>query len=99
MNKFADTKMKLPMYKVISIRHLNGTDRTDGRYPLRIGRLCNLFSDPEVGKCLYLEWVRNADGSLYSGWYRTSLVRQVERLCDGTVIVTTCNSIYSFCTV
>ena len=96
------------IYKLTSITNLDGTNRLDGRYPLRIGRTCRLFERPIVGQCLYIEWISNADGTPYPSRYtRTSLVRHVEwqyaraeNAMDwqnvSRIIVTTCNSIYTF---
>lgn len=96
------------IYKLTSVTNLDGTNRLDGRYPLRVGRTCRLFEPPTVGQCLYIEWISNADGTPYPSRYtRTSLVQQVERQYAYTVnydeerhtsriIVTTHNSIYTF---
>ena len=86
-------------YRVFSIQNKDGTVRTDGRYPLRIGRTLSFTSDPVTGKCLHFEWLQNADGTPYSGWFRTSLVDRIEQYADGTLIITTCNSIYTFTVV
>ena len=83
-------------YKITSITHLDGTPRMDGRYPLRVGRVCSFLYEPATDQCMYLNWIRNSDGSAYSGYLRTSLVKQIERHADGTLIITTCNSVYTF---
>ena len=83
-------------YRVLNITHHDGTPRTDGRYPLRVGRICAFVRPPSVGECLYIEWLRNADGSFYGGWFRTSVVYKIESHEDGRLIITTNNSIYTF---
>lgn len=83
-------------YKVKSITDLDGNPRTDGRYPLRIGRVCEFLNAVTVGQCLYIKWILNSDGLPYGGWIRTSLVCDWSMSASGCVVVTTCNSIYTF---
>lgn len=82
-------------YKVIAINHLDGKPRTEGRYPLRIGRRCTFFFFPEEGCCLYIHWLTDRDGSRYDGVMRTSLVQNVSKKMD-VLRVQTQNSIYIF---
>jgi hypothetical protein len=82
-------------YKILSITHKDGTVRTDGRYPLRIGRTCEK-PQAYLGCPLYINYISKADGSDYSGYaMRTSLVERVSE--SGRIItVETMNSIYKF---
>ena len=53
------------LYKIKSIKHSGtygerDTERTDGRYPLRIGRIVNLDADYiEIGYPLVIQWYAN----------------------------------------
>ena len=69
--------------------------RADGRYPLRIGRICKK-PEPVVTEPFVLEYIANADGSDYSNRFlRTSRVVNVfER--GGLMEIETMNSIYVF---
>lgn len=82
-------------YRIISITQKEGKDRKDGRYPLRIGRICKQ-PDPVKGYPLYIEYICNADGSDYSNnFLRTSVVHDV--YMRGNIIqIETKNSVYRF---
>lgn len=69
--------------------------RTDGRYPLRIGRICK---KPKVvvTEPMSVEYIANADGSDYSNRFlRTSRVVDVYET-DEKLEIETMNSIYIF---
>ena len=83
------------LYRVESIRHLSGTDRLDGRYPLRIGRVFEFMEPPQYLRCMWLRWLQSADGTPYHGYFKTSLVQLIEQH-GNTMIVTTVNSVYTF---
>lgn len=86
-------------YKIIDILHSSGPNRfkprTDGRYPQRIGRICE---KPKVhfGMPLFVNYIAKADGSDYRGYtLRTSSVVRVTEQ-DDCIVVETLNSIYRF---
>lgn len=67
--------------------------RTDGRYPLRIGRTVKKpFLRVDIP--MYLDYLKNSDGSDYSGKTLTTsrIVGLSEK--DGVIEVTTMNSVY-----
>ena len=84
-------------YRIVDIRDANTRQaRTDGRYPLRIGRIVKK-PKPHLGIPMVIEYLRNSNGSDYSGMYlRTS------RVCDWFInekynlVVETMNSAYEF---
>lgn len=83
-------------YKIISINHKhNNKERKDGRYPERIGRICKrpIY---EIGDPMIVEYISNADGTDYSGYFlRTSCVVDYKEYQDYLIIETE-NSIYEF---
>lgn len=83
-------------YRIIDIwDSKTETTRKDGRYPLRLGRIVK-EPKPHIGIPMILEYLRNADGSDYSGYtLRTSRVIDV-RQKTGILEVETVNSIYIF---
>lgn len=89
-------------YKITKITHSgtkgeSGQDRTDGRYPMRIGRTVDLnLSDIKIGCPMILKYLKNADGSDYSNMYlRTSRVMAIIRM-PKTVFIETMNTIFEF---
>ena len=88
---------KYEEYRIVDIRDLKTRiTRSDGRYPLRIGRIVK-NPNPHIGVPMILEYVRNADGSDYSRYtLRTS------RVCGSYInekenlVVETVNSAYEF---
>jgi len=91
-------------YKIKSIKHSGRkgarmTDRTDGRYPDRVGRVVEFKpTEYDIGFPFILKYLRLADGSDYSGmWLQCSrLVKISSTLDDETVFVETLNTIYEF---
>lgn len=89
------------MYKIVGILHTGthgkeGTSRTDGRYPERIGRYVSEQSvrNIEIGDSAFLEYL-NSDGSPERGILRTSYVQKIEKTSDGYEIrVVTRNSVF-----
>lgn len=82
-------------YRIERITDMDGRDKTEGRYPLRIGRLCTkpLISIGFPARIVYLE---NADGSDYSGkMYLTTPVSTAKET-DNELTVVTEESIYHF---
>lgn len=82
-------------YKITLIKDKYGQPRTDGRYPLRIGRICKK-PEPFLDCPMCIEYLQNADGSDYSGRHlRTSPVQSVSE--HGNIIrIETRNSVYRF---
>lgn len=84
-------------YRIIEITGNDGYPRTDGRYPLRTGRIC-VEPKPTRGYPLYIEYLKERDGSDYSGRYlRTSRVVDYS-VADNADIITvhTTNATYTF---
>lgn len=81
-------------YKITSITDRNGNPRTDGHYPLRIGRTC-MKPEVRIGEPMSIQYVANADGSPYDGVLNTSMVVSCLETAD-IIIVTTRNSVYTF---
>lgn len=84
-------------YRIVDIRdNKTGEIRTDGRYPLRIGRIVK-EPKPKLGAPMILEYLRNADGSDYSRMIlRTSRVIGLALTDKDNLIVETMNSSYEF---
>lgn len=81
-------------YKITRITDRDGNDRTDGRYPKRIGRICNKpFA--RLGYRMEIEYVAEPDGTPYNKFLYTSLVIQVIEQ-GGNLTVITKNSVYYF---
>jgi hypothetical protein len=79
------------LFEIIRITDRNGNDRTDGRYPLRIGRRCKLH----LYGCdvpAMIEYVPR-ENEEYDGTLRTSTVEDLEA-ANGIHKITTRNSIY-----
>ena len=96
-------KDEIMEYRIKRILHagsegVRGTERTDGRYPLRIGRTINLDIDSiKIGQPFILWYLKNADGSDYSNkWLPTSNVVGIHGLDGAFICVETLNSIYEF---
>lgn len=91
------------MYKLISIQH-NGnkgerySDRADGRYPLRVGRICEL-EQVDMGLPLIIRWVKDKNGNDYCGTLRCSKVKGLSQSItpeENIFTVETINTIYRF---
>jgi hypothetical protein len=79
------------LFEIIKITHKDGTDRTDGRYPIRIGRRCELYIF-DIGFSASFVYIPR-DGEDYHGLLRTSRVEKVE-IFDDIHKITTMNSVY-----
>lgn len=82
-------------YKIIGITHKDGTPRTDGRYPERIGRICEK-PIAHLGLPMIINYISKADGSDYRGYYLTT-----SRVIDigeskYRIQIETMNSFYEF---
>ena len=96
------------LYKIKSIKHSGtygerGTDRTDGRYPLRIDRIVDFdIKDIEVGYPLLLQYIKDYDGTpMKFSLLKTSNIVEVTNIGELgisplSVIVETENSIFEF---
>lgn len=89
-------------YRIKSIKHSGkkgerGTDRTDDRYPMRIGRTVEVTPfDIVPGVPLWINYLKDSDGSDYSNMtLRTSFVVDVDGN-DDLFTVETNNSIFEF---
>ena len=87
-------------YEIIGISHSQPENvlwnpRTDGRYPMRIGRIIDLDRSRIVeDESAILAYVRDADGSPYDGYLHTSIVKNIQGTGD-TIFIETMNSIYA----
>lgn len=91
------------IYKIKSISHTGtkgtrGIERTDGRYPLRIGRTVNIdLKNLLEGTPLILSYVKDEKGNDYSRYYlRCSMIQSIHVVSDKLFTVETNNSIYEF---
>ena len=83
-------------YRVVSITDRKGNPRIEGRYPLRVGRMCKKPT-PRNGDAMMIEWLAQPDGTPYVGMIVTSMVIGFKTEDRGKYIeVTTKNSIYTF---
>lgn len=81
-------------YKVLKITDMNGNDRSDGRYPLRVGRILRPleeFSEDTVGKTADWLWLTGHDRRDVR--YHTSPV-QMFVITEDETEVHTVNSVY-----
>lgn len=83
------------IYIITKITDHDGNDKTEGRYPLRIGRRFAFgLGDPSPNMIMAICY-RPRQNDNYSGTLRTSVVQKIIRNED-KIIVTTKNSIYHF---
>lgn len=83
-------------YKIIDITDKNGYTRADGRYPLRIGRIC-VKPIPIIGYPLLVNYVKDRDGSDYNRSVLISRCISYEvKNHENIIIVYTNNSKYVF---
>ena len=90
------------LYKITKITHTGtcgekGTERTDGRYPQRIGRIVEMKYDSiKAGIPMTLDYVRDSDGTpLRFKYIRTSDVISKNKN-NNKVVITTRNSVFEF---
>lgn len=79
------------------ITHLDGTPRTDDRYPQRKGCLVKIIGKVQPGIPLFLNYIADAVGNPKEGMLVTSNVDRVGSLYDDhhvTAWIKTLNSIY-----
>ena len=90
------------IYRIKSIAYsgtkgTRGFPRTDGRYPLRIGRTVRLYMGHiAIGMPLILEYVKDENGNDYSGYLRCFVIRGIHFIDDKRGCVETNNTIYEF---
>ena len=88
-------------YKIKSILH-NGrieernTPRTDGRYPMRVGRIIELdVINLKEGQQLILDYVKDENGNDYRGMALfCSIIKDWDYVFDNRIKIETRNSIY-----
>ena len=91
-------------YRINSILHSGrkgerNTPRTDGRYPLRIGRIVELNDDIKKGDIIsnmpfILKYVKDENGNDYTGYLQTSRVVNWDFVYENVIRIETLNSIY-----
>lgn len=84
------------VFNIVSITQ-NGEPRTDGRYPLRIG-CTGKFALLTKGFSALFEYLTDADGNEKNGTLQTSIVTDIVHEARH-IVVTTLNSVYTFCMV
>ena len=93
------------LYRIKSIAHsgrkgVRGLPRTDGRYPVRIGRIVSdipLDAETSIGKPLVLSYVKDENGNDYSRYYlHCSLIIGIHNVLDELICIETLNTIYEF---
>lgn len=89
------------LYKITSIKHTGNkgkrnTPRTDGRYPLRIGRIVELDATTLMeGDQLVLDYVVDENGNDYSGMsLYCSIIKDWDFVYENRIWIETRNSIY-----
>ena len=86
---------KYEEYRIVDIRDAKTRiTRSDDRCQLRIGRIIKK-PNPHIGLPMILEYVRNTDGTDYSG-LKTSRVCGLFINEKGNFVVETMNSVYEF---
>lgn len=87
------------MYKIVGIynRGEERTPKTNGRYPMRVGRTVNnetvMFAT--VGSPLILQYVKDENGNDYSDYYlRCSRLHRKSQIDENTVEFETQNTVY-----
>lgn len=93
----------MKIYKIKSITHSGskgnrGIARTDGRYPLRIGRTVEIdLKNLVEGIPLIISYVRDEKGNDYRGYYlKCSSIQSIHIVSEKLFTVETNNSIYEF---
>ena len=82
------------IYKIARITDRKGKDRIDGRYPTRVGQICEIYKDSmNIGRCMLIQYLSWPDLKPCRGVLTTSTIRNIEE-SDSTTFVTTTNSVY-----
>lgn len=90
-------------FRITSILHSGnegkrGTVRTDGRYPLRVGRIVELdWRNIKIGYPFWLVYVTDENGNDYREYYkRTSYVVDWDYVFEDRIRIETYCTIYEF---
>ena len=82
------------MLRIKSITNKEGSERTDGRYPLRKGCIGKMYF-LELGNAMVFEYIKDNQGNEKSGYLRSSIVEDYQ-LFENGITVYTMNSVYYF---
>jgi len=88
------------VYKLERITHtgrkgIAGTERTDGRYPIRKGSLYDIdFGMLKVGNSFPLKYLKDNQGYEKFGYMVTSIVIEIQKPTDDELVIRTLNSKY-----
>ena len=82
------------MLRIKSITGKDGSERTDGRYPLRKGCIGKMYY-LDFGIPMLFEYIKDNQGNEKSGYLRSSIVEDYQ-LFENELIVYTMNSVYYF---
>lgn len=82
------------MLIIKSITNKDGSERTDGRYPLRKGCIGKMYF-LELGDVMIFEYIKDNQGNEKSGCLRSSIVEDYQ-LFEKGITVYTMNSVYYF---
>lgn len=82
------------MLRIKSITNKDGSERTDGRYPLRKGCIGKMYF-LELGNVMIFEYIKDNQGNEKSGYLRSSIVEDYQ-LFENGITVYTMNSVYYF---
>ena len=95
VGKLVESGGQKERYKIIGIRHKDGSPRTDGRYPDRVGRICEK-PYAHLGLPMTINYIAKADGIDYTGYsLRTSSVMDIGKN-EHRIQIETMNSVYEF---
>ena len=89
-------------YRIAKILHngtagAKGTERTDGEYPDRKGKIVEVnFDNWHIGSRILMPYIVDEDDVLYGKMLDTSGAERIEKNSDGSVILATEYSIYHF---
>lgn len=72
-------------YRVVSITDRKGNPRIEGRYPLRVGRMCKKPT-PRNGDAMMIEWLAQPDGTPYVGMIVTSMKLFPDKYFDVAIV-------------
>ena len=76
--------------KIVKITDRDGKPKTDR---MRVGAIVYVYP-AKVGALLYMDYIADGAGNPINGLLCTSTVQDVENEADGTIKVTTRNSVY-----
>lgn len=80
--------------RIKSITDKNGSERIDGRYPLRKGCIGKMYF-LELGNVMIFEYKKDNQGNEKVGYLRSSIVEDY-KLFENGITVYTMNSVYYF---